>query len=250
VALVLAALSAASASAAPSVTVVGRAVPIAGFPHTGNFFGAGAAVHTHITISGTEYGGFPYPLIGIHVFLPKGVKLNPGPFPTCDPVLILQQREPAKCPRGSAAGPPGRGEGVVAFGHSIVPETVEILSFYAPHGGFLFIAEGHSPVSLEVPTSGRLVNLHGAGGFGPEFQGEVPLVETVPGAPDASEETIDITLGSAIRKHGRPIYYGTVPRTCPRGGFKARAEFIFAVNASTTNTETVAVPVSAPCPKR
>jgi hypothetical protein len=83
-------------------------------------------------------------------------------------------------------------------------------------------------VQLEIVSAGQLVHTGGAGGFGPEFTGAIPLVVTVPGAPDASVESIDITLGAAIRLHGKPVYYGTVPRSCPRGGFRAKAEFTFA----------------------
>lgn len=238
------------ASAAPTVTVRGRAVPIPGFPHTGNYFGAGAAVHAEIAISGSEYGGFPPPLIGISVYLPAGVRLHPQGFPTCPVKAIVEEKEPRHCPKGSAAGPPGRVVGVVAFGKSRVEEIGEILSFFAPGGGFEFLTYGHSPVALEIPTTARLLHPSGQGGFGPEFTGPIPLVETVPGAPDASVEAIDITIGAAIRRHGRTVYYGTVPRTCPRGGFRAKTEFTFAQGGDPSAPVTVTVPVTAPCPKR
>jgi hypothetical protein len=236
--------------AAPTVKVVGRAVPIPGFPHTGNIFGAGAAVQAKITISGNEYGGFPPPLIGINTYLPVGVHLNPGPFPTCPVTVITQQREPRLCPKGSAAGPIGRVTGVVAFGRELVKEEAEILSFFAPHGGFEFLTLGHSPTIIEVPTVAQVLHPGGAAGFGPEFTAEIPLVVTVPGAQDASVETIEITLGAAIRRHGKPVYYGTVPRRCPHGGFRVKAEFIFATNGETSQPETVTVPFRAPCPTR
>jgi hypothetical protein len=238
-----------AASAAPTVIARGKAVPIPGFPHTGNFFGAGAAVKAEVLISGTEYGGFPPPLIGITVFLPTGVHLHPQGFPICPKQTILEEREPRRCPRGSAAGPPGRAEGVVAFGGERVKETVEIFSFFGPNGSFEFLTEGHSPVSLEIPSSARLLQPGGGGGFGPEFTGEIPLVSTVPGAPYASVESIKITLGAAIRKHGKAIYYGTVPKRCPRGGFRVKSEFTFAENGDTSTPVTVVVPFRAPCPK-
>jgi hypothetical protein len=225
-------------------------VPIAGFPHTGNYFGAGAAVRAEVRISGAEYGGFPPPLIGINVYLPAGVQLHPQGFPTCPPIFVIERREPRLCPPGSAAGPVGHVWGVVAFGREIVKEEGEILSFFAPDGGFEFLTLGHSPVVLEIPTTSRLLHPGGAGGFGAEFVAAIPLVETVPGAQDASVEAIDITLGAAIRRHGKPVYYGTVPRTCPRGGFRAKGEFIFAHNGDPLAPETVTVPVTAPCPKR
>src|SRR5690242_17084414 len=55
-----------TASAAPTVTLKAEAIPIKGFPHTGNIYGAGAAVKAVINISGKEYGGFPPPLIGVN----------------------------------------------------------------------------------------------------------------------------------------------------------------------------------------
>ncbi|HEV2924438.1 MAG TPA: hypothetical protein VGW98_10415 [Solirubrobacteraceae bacterium] len=239
-----------AAWAVPTVTVRGRAVPIPGFPHTGNFFGAGAAVQAKVSISGKEYGGFPPPLIGINTFLPAGVHLNTHAFPTCPVAAIMQQREPRLCPKGSSAGPPGRVSGVVAFGKELVREEAEILSFFAPGGGFEFLTLGHSPVLLEVPTLAQLHHPGGAGGFGPEFTAEIPLVVTVPGAQDASVETIEITLGAALRRRGKPVYYGTVPRTCPHGGFRVKAEFIFAGGGDTSQPETVTVPFRAPCPTR
>ena len=36
-----------------------KAVPIPGFPHTGNILGAGAALKLEYTITGTEYDGLP-----------------------------------------------------------------------------------------------------------------------------------------------------------------------------------------------
>src|SRR5271155_2110918 len=45
------------ASAAPTVTLKAKAVPLPGFPHTGDILGAGAAEQAEFTIKGTEYGG-------------------------------------------------------------------------------------------------------------------------------------------------------------------------------------------------
>ncbi len=237
-------------SGAPTVVVRGRAVPIPGFPHTGNILGAGAAVEAEVKISGTEYGGFPAPLIGITVYLPTGVKIDTRDFPTCPTRVIAEEREPDKCPKGSSAGPIGKVEGVVAFGTERVEETAEIHSFLAPGGGLEFLVDGHSPVSLEIPTTSRLLQPGGGGGFGPEFTGPVPLVETVPGAADASTEKINITLGSAIRKHGKVYYYGRVPKSCPAGGFRVKALLTFAEDAQLSQPVTVTVPYRVPCPPR
>jgi hypothetical protein len=245
-------LLAGDALAAPKVTVKGAAVPIPGFPHTGNIYGAGAAVKSEVTISGTEYGGFPPPLIHVNVFLPKGTRLHPAGFPTC-PVATLEPSGPgpSACPKGSKAGPVGHVLGEVAFGHEIVPEEATIEPFYRPGGGIEFFTAGHSPVSLEVLAQGGFIHLGGAGGFGPELVTDVPLVETVPGAQDASALKIVVEAGSARRAHGKTIYYGTVPTRghCPKGGFRSKAEFTFAGLGGLTQT-TVTVPVRTPCPRR
>ena len=243
-------LVAAAAWAVPTVTAVGEAVPIPGFPHTGNVLGAGAAVHAEVKISGSEYSGSPPPLIGITVALPVGVKLDPQAFPKCPTAVIVEEREPRKCPSGSSAGPPGRAEGVVEFGSERVPEITQILSFYAPGGGIDFLVDGHSPVSLEVAVTSRLQAAGGIPGFGPTFVSEVPLISTVPGAPFASAESISITLGTAIRKHGKVYYYGRVPQTCPRSGFRVRSEFVFAEEGEVAKPERVVVPFRAPCPRK
>src|SRR2546423_5716832 len=167
------ALLAPGALAAPTVTLKAKAVPISGFPHTGNILGAGAAVQAEFTISGTEYGGFPPPLIGVNFYLPKGAKIHSRGFKTCSKA-VLEQMGPGRCPKGSAAGPIGHAQGVVAFGSERVREEVSIGSFFTPNG-LLFYTEGHSPVQLEFLSAGRYVNLGGAGGFGPKLVTTVPL---------------------------------------------------------------------------
>ena len=138
----------AAASAVPVVKIKGEAVPIPGFPHTGNHLGAGAAVHAEATISGTEYAGAPPPLIGVTAWLPSGVKLHPQGFPTCPVRVILEEATPEKCPKGSSAGPRGKALGVVTFGAERVPETAEIYSFFIPGDRIAVLTVGHSPVSL------------------------------------------------------------------------------------------------------
>ncbi len=198
----LAALSLpAAAAAVPTVTVKAKIVPISGFPGTGDKLGAGAAVESQVTISGTEYGGFPPPLIGVNVFLPKGTVLHPNGFPVCPPsTLEPSGKGPKGCPKGSAAGPVGNVQGDVAFGKEVVPETATIEPFYAPGGGLEFFTFGHEPVLLEVLSKAHFVGASGL--YSKELIAEVPLVETVPGAQDASVKTISVKVGSAIRAHG------------------------------------------------
>ena len=247
-ALLVALAAPGAASAAPTVTVKAKIVPIKGFPGTGNKLGAGAAIESQVTISGTEYGGFPPPLIGVNVFLPKGTVLHPTGFPTC-PVATLEPTGPGpkSCPKGSRAGPVGVVHGEVAFGTKIVPETATLESFYAPGGGLEFFTFGHEPTILEVISTAHYVKASGI--YSHELIAEVPLVETVPGAQDASVTSISVRVGSAIKKGGKTIYYGRVPKTCPKGGFPGKAELTFAGLGGLTET-TVTKLVKVPCPPK
>ncbi len=81
----------------------------------------------------------------------------------------------------------------------------------------------------------------------------MPLVETVPGAPDASTESINVTAGAAIKKNGKAIYYGKVPKKCPKGGFPLKSELVFANIAalpSRATGEVVTSTYKAPCPRK
>ena len=233
------------ASAAPTVTFKAKAVPIKGFPHTGNILGAGTAFEAEFTIKGNEYGGYPPPIIGVNVIAPKGSKVNTKGFPTCSDKIIVEEKEPEKCPKGSAAGPVGHANGFVVFGSERVPETVSIESFYATGGGLNFYVAGHTPASIEIVSKGKFTHLSTA----PEIEVEVPLVETVPGAPDASVEKIVSKVGSAYKKHGKTYYYLKEPKKCPKGGFPVKAEVMFA-GLGGLAPQTVVANYKAPCPRK
>ncbi len=231
----------ASASAAPTVTLKAKAVPIAGFPGTGNKLGAGAAIQAEYTIAGTEYGGFPPPLIGVTFYLPSGVKLHPQGFATCDPGVI-KNSGPAPCPKKSIAGPKGEASGIVSFGTERVKETVSVQPFFAPGGGLEFYVNGTTPVSIEILSTGHITN--SAPPFGPKLVAEVPLIESVPGALDASALFINVKVGAAYKKGKKTISYGTMPKKCPKGGFPVKSELTFLGGV------TVPANYTAPCPKK
>jgi hypothetical protein len=247
------------ASATPEVKFKAKAVPIPGYPETGNIYGAGSAVEAEYLITGTEYEGSPPPLAGINFYLPTGAKLHTTGFPTCaKSVLEPSGVGPKGCSAASHAGPTGQAVGYVTLGGERVHETTTIESFYAPGGGLEFFTAGHTPVSLEILSKGHYLNLGGAGGFGPELETEIPLVASVPGAPYASVENIKVKAGSArgpkvkpSAKGKKPVYYGTVPvkGKCPKTGFKIKTEVIFA-EVGGLPKQTVTREYSAPCPTR
>jgi hypothetical protein len=231
----------ATAAAAPTITLKAKAVPIPGFPHTGNILGAGAALQAEYTISGTEYGGFPPPLIGVKFYGPASAKLHPQGFATCA-ASVIEAQGPGPCPKASIAGPKGSASGVVSFGTERVQETVSVQPFFAPGGNLEFFADGTSPVSIEVLSKGSVVS--SSPPFGPTVVAEVPLVESVPGALDASVEAIDVEVGAAYKKGKKTNYYITVPKKCPKGGFPLKTEMSFLGGATAETT------YKAPCPRK
>lgn len=230
----------ATASATPVVTLKVSAIPIPGFPGTGDILGAGAEVESQVTISGSEYGGYPSPMTGLDIYAPAGVKLTTNGFATCAP-SVLEAKGPTGCPKTSSAGPPGVGLGVVVFGGETVPEEVSIRDFFAPGGSLSFYVEGDTPASFEILERAHWVTASRP--FGHELEVEVPLVETVPGANDASVLSFKVRVGAAYKKGKRTVSYITSPKRCPRGGFPVKMEVKFLSGETVTATSTV------PCPR-
>lgn len=235
------------AGAVPSVKLRVKPVPIKGFPHTGDFLHSGTAVEAEYQIKGTEYGGFPPPLIGVNFFSPAGIKLVTKGFTTCSPAT-LESKGPEGCSKKSQASPKGEVKGVVAFGGERVHETVSVQAFFTEGGGLAFYAEGSSPVALYIVSKGNFTSAPPP--FGPLLKTEVPLVSTVPGAPYASIESIKIKVGAAYKaKNGKPVYYINTPKRCPKGGFPVKSELLYAAT-ETQPAVTALTSYTVPCPKK
>ncbi len=236
------------ASAAPVVTLKEKAVPIPGFPHTGNILGAGTAGQFEWTIKGTEYGGFPPPLIGVNTYLPAGTKLHPQGFATCSTAALEKLGTAAfgtkACPSKSKVTTQGGADGVVSFGQTRVPEHVQVWGFFAAGGNLQFFTKGSEPAAFEFISPAHVINSNA-----PQTLTTVPLVETVPGAPDASTEAINVTAGAAYKQGKKTVYYATMPKKCPKGGFPVKSELIFAGLGGLTQ-QTVTSTYKAPCPRK
>jgi len=244
----------------PTLKVEAAAVPIPGFPGTGNFYGKGADVEATLEISGSGYGvtaqnpkGSVPPISAVNVYLPKGVTLHPSGFGSCAEAT-LKNIGPRGCPKSSVASPIGSVLGEVTFGSERVPENATLQGFFGPGGSILFYAQGSSPVSLEVVSSGRFVR--SSGKYSWELETLVPPVATVPGAPLASVSRIHIKTGAAYRSHGKVIPYGTVPKKgeCPKGGFFGKTEVTFGGTFGGERefgipAKTVTNVIRVPCPR-
>jgi hypothetical protein len=231
------------ASAAPTVKLFAKAVPISGFPGTGNILGAGAAVEVKATITGTEStGGVPSQVTGVNVYSPAGTKINQKGFVTCPPAT-LENIGPSGCPKKSQASPVGTAAVVDPIGGELVKENATLQGFFAPGGGLQFYADAASPISAQLLVAKGSFSLTSPP-YGYKFTSTVQLVDSVPGAPPVSTESFNIKVGAAYKKGKKTISYFTLPKKCPKGGFPLKTEITFATGEMST------AEFKAPCPKR
>jgi hypothetical protein len=234
-ALASALVAPALATATPTVTLKAKIVPIPGFPGTGNCLGCGASLEAEITIRGTEYAGGPPPITQIKGYYPKGTKISDKGFSLCSSEA-LERRGTAGCAKKSQAGPAGATEGFVSLGGERVPETVAVSPFFTATGLDFWI-EGNTPTKIEKLATGSWSS-------GPVITVHVPLIETLPGAPDASATHIKSKYGGAVKQGKKTLYYATVPTTCPKGGFPGKVEVSFLNEPRATATTKVPCPPS------
>jgi len=256
------------AAAAPSARLAvfkAKAVPIprpggGSYPHTGNCLGCGAAVEAEYVIEGSGYGVTPQnpgggipPISQVNFYLPAGARLHPQGFGNCSEET-LKNLGPRACGRSSIASPRGSVLGEVTFGSERVPEEAELRAFFAPGGGLLFYTAGHSPVALEIVSSGHFINSHQRP-YGLELITLVPPVASVPGAPLASVRRIKVKVGAAIKRGRGIVSYGYMPAKCPKGGFPVKTEITFGGSFGPGRefgipAQTQSATYRAPCPRR
>jgi hypothetical protein len=200
-------------------------------------------------------GEVPPPLTLIQLLYPRElpIPLSEVGLATCD-AMTLEAQGLQGCPPDSIMGYGAVLTGIV-LGSTRINETAPVAILRAPnkrgHISLLFFSEGTKPVSTTVIFSGLL--LPASSPFGGLVDIGVPLVPTLPGAPDISVVHLHATIGPkgltyyervgnvtlAFRPSGIPL-----PRVCPRGGFQFAASFAFA-DGSTAKAQT-----AIPCPDR
>jgi Bacterial Ig-like domain (group 3) len=210
-ALGLSGLFAQAANAAPSVTFGAEFAPW-------SYFNEGGILGTELTFAGAEYHGQVAPLTSFKLQLPIGSGLTTSGFPTCSKETLGPSGQgPAECPEGSAAGPVGSFEAFVSFGSEAVGESGTVEPFFGPGNKLYLFFFGHEPVLVELIAEGHIEAA--SGGHGPTLVFDVPLVETVPGAPDMSITGLSLELGATREEAGgAEVNSVTLPSACSSGG--------------------------------
>lgn len=201
--------------------------------------------HTAVSLGfqiSTPDGRLPSALTGIVFRYPRqlGLAANGLGLAECNPSTLLQDG-PKACPRNSIMG---RGSALAKF--QISPEiseeegTIALVAGPSQNGylKMLISATGVFPVANRVVMSTLL--LPG------RLQISVPLVQGVPEGPDVAVAKVNVTIGGNLvyYKHvdGRRVAYRpqgvTLPRHCPKSGFRFSATFSF-LDGSSAQAQTV-----------
>lgn len=195
----------------------------------------------------------PPPLTGIEVNYPVelGFALSELGLANCS-ATTLETFGPQGCPTNSLMGY-GTALAEIAIGPLILRETVEVDAFrtntHERHLALLIYAAGTTPVSAQIVFPAVVLPAHPP--FGGRLDMHIPLVPSLPEAPDVAVVQFRSTLGPLHlhyneHVHGRVISYEPkgipLPNHCPRGGFRFLAEFRFMDDSHTLANTAV------PCP--
>ncbi len=216
--------------------------------------GAGTTITFGFDIA-TVAGEVPSPLTSLALLYPRdlGIATSGMGLATCQ-AASLEAHGPQRCPVDSHMGY-GAAQVEVPFGPGIVDERAGITLISGPvrdgHLSLLFYANGIFPISAQLIFPGLIVPATAP--FGGRLETILPLVPSVPEAPDAAVVGLHTSLGPlhityTERVHGRLVHYHpkgiVLPKSCPRGGFRFSILLGFENATHTTARTTV------PCPPR
>jgi hypothetical protein len=203
---------------------------------------------------GAPAGEVPSALTDAEVRYPPdlGIALSGLGLAVCSP-STLEATGTSGCPANSIMG---HGDAVaeLRFGTQIVAENATISIARAPdregHIALLLYVSGPSPVNTQILSPAQL--LPASGPYGGRLNIEVPLVASVPGAPDLAIVQLHVTIGPQGLTYfeklgGQTLAYRPkgilLPPRCPRGGFPFVGVFTFADGRRATARRAV------PCPR-
>jgi hypothetical protein len=204
---------------------------------------------------GAPAGQIPTALTDVDIRYPEGlgIVLSGLGLEVCSQAT-LEAAGSSGCPADSIMGH-GSALAEMRFGSQLVRESAQITIARAPdedgHIALLLYASGPSPVDTQILSPAQLIPASAP--FGGRLNIQLPLVASVPGAPDVGIAQMHATLGPRgvtyfERADGNTLGYQPkgilLPRLCPRGGFPFAAEFNF-LGGSSADART-----RVPCPAR
>src|SRR5664280_1272420 len=190
----------------------------------------------------------PAALTLLDVRLPPGMGVDTSGLATCRPSALAHG--PQGCSRNSRVGS-GSVDVRVPLGDVVRPEIAALTVFNGPrkvgHTSLLFYAAGRLPIATQLVFPGVIV----PGALGDSIEATIPLIPTLPEAPDAAIVAMSSTLGTRQLTYYRTVGRrrvrftpkgATVPARCPAGGFPFSVAFGFNDASTATATATVTCP--------
>lgn len=205
-------------------------------------------------VHGTAPGHALSPVTDLDLRLPAGLGLATSALglANCEASVLLA-RGPTGCPANAHIGFGSAMVSVAAEGEPLEEKGSLTVVMGKPdneHLEVLFLAESRAPVSAQLVFPGHL--LEDGAPFGDHLNTTIPLIPTWPGGPDVAITRMSSTIGPLgltyyRHVHGRAVAYHprgiALPKRCPRGGFRFRAELSFLDGTSADATHIV------PCPR-
>jgi hypothetical protein len=198
-------------------------------------------------------GHVPPPLTEIDVDYPNdlGIALSGVGLATCTRT-ILEASGPQGCPADSRMGY-GTALAEIAIGPAIIDETAEVSLVRGPtqsgHLALLFYVNGEAPVSAQLVLPGLILPIPAP--FGGRINVIVPLIPSLPEAPDVAVTELRSTIGPQHLTYyeqidGHDIAYHPkgilLPNNCPHGGFPFAANLTFLDHSHAAAHTVVACP--------
>ena len=203
-------------------------------------------------VAGTN-NGLPSPVTRFALRIPANLELIGSSLglAICQPDALLTNGSLGCSPNARLGY--GSAEIKVPVGPQPVTESAGIEAEMGPpvNGeiGVLLYAEAGTPVAAQLIFPGVLFGNGGTGGQ--SLSTSVPLIPTLPGAPDISMVSMSLSLGPEHLTYykqvkGRTVGYRpegiALPSRCPAGGFRFKSEIAFLDGSTVSASSTV------PCP--
>jgi hypothetical protein len=219
--------------------------------------GAATTISVGFRISSIPVGN-SMPLTNVSLFLPSemGVATSGLGLENC----ILSRLEALGtrgCPSDSLMGRGTATAEIPIEGEAIVESAqIEVFSARVQDGrlALMVYANAQSPVYAQLVFPATVIPAPLP--YGEGIDTNVPLVPSVPGAPDVAVTRFQMTLGTTGTGPDRFVYYRSVngrrvaysprglilPPVCPDGGFPFKAQFMFQDDTVATARTSVACP--------
>lgn len=183
----------------------------------------------------------PPALTVLEVALPAGMGVDLSGIQPCAKNALLA-RGRSGCTANSQVGA-GSVVVRVPLGNVTRTEKAVLTVFDGPrqsgHTTLLFYALGSLPIATRLVFPGVILS----GARGPRIEAAIPLIPTLPEAPDAAIVAMNSTIGTRQRSYYRMVGRrreriapkgATLPVGCPAGGLPFAASFAFSDGATTT----------------